>query len=79
MPEPKYNNLKINTDLYTSMYEQYYFKENYSKPVKPIKKLKRKKEAPLLYKVFSIFACLFLLFFLFPYSFNNFNVSYTQL
>ena len=43
MPEPKYNNY-AKTDLYTSFYEQYYFKNKPAK-IKPIKKFSGKKKS----------------------------------
>ncbi len=66
MPEPKYS-YRPNADFYTSMYEQYYFKNTPVKRVKPIKKVKRKKKS-FLAKVCSVLFFAFLLFCVFPYS-----------
>lgn len=68
MPEPKYNN-RINTDLYSSVYEQYYFKNTPVRKVKPIRKRKKKS---LIGKLFSYVCTLLLLFFVLPFSFKNF-------
>lgn len=70
MPRPKYDNWQ-NTDLYTSMYEQYYFKNTPVKRVKPIKRLKKKKPS-LFSKMFSFSIVMALLFYVFPFSFKNF-------
>ncbi len=69
MPKPE-SNYNYNTDLYTSIYEQYYFKNTPAKKIKPIKK--RKKKASITGKIFSSLCVCILLFFVLPYSFKNF-------
>lgn len=59
-------------DLYTAMYEQYYFKNSTNKKVSPIKKKKNKRKKTIYEKfIFVVFTCL-LMFYVFPYSFNNY-------
>ena len=71
LPEPEYK-YNINKDLYTSMYEQYYFKNTPLRRVKPIKKTKPNKKKSLFSKVISYICVCLLLFIIFPYSFNVF-------
>lgn len=71
MPEPEYK-YNVNTDLYTAMYEQYYFKNTPVKKVRPLKNKQIKKKKSFL-SIFVSYICVFLLlFFVFPYSFNIF-------
>ncbi len=71
MPEPIYNH-RINSDLYTSVYEQYYFKNTPVKKVKPIKKIKKQKKKSIFYKLFSYICTALLLFYVLPFSFETF-------
>ena len=71
MPEPEYK-YNVNTDLYTAMYEQYYFKNTPVKRIRPLKRNQQKKKKSFFGKLIS-FICVFLLLcFVFPYSFNLF-------
>ena len=86
----KYEN---RTDLYTSMYEQYYFKEPKRRKVKPIRRKSKKNTKLLLAKFFVLSAIFFvLLFHILPTAFKSFildvfpqkykstlNVNYEQL
>ncbi len=74
MPEPKYNSY-AKTDLYTSMYEQYYFNDTGIKKVKPIKKVKKKNKPSFSKKIISGLFFFALLFYILPYSFNNYIVD----
>lgn len=74
MPEPIYNH-RINSDLYTSVYEQYYFKNTPVKKVKPIKKIKKQKKKSIFYKLFSYICTALLLFYVLPFSFETFIVD----
>ena len=53
--------------MYTSMYEQYYFKNTPIKRVKPIKKVKKKKKS-IVSKFLTVIFFALLLFYVFPYS-----------
>ena len=67
MPKLKYQEY-TNSDLYTSMYEQYYFKNSPLVKVKPIKKVKKKKKINL----FPLLVFSSILFCVFSYSFKNY-------
>lgn len=69
MPRPDYN-YSSNSDMYSAMYEQYYFKDSKTR-VKPLKR-KTKKKKNTLQKLVSILFFGTLLFGVFPYSFKNF-------
>ncbi len=73
MPKPEFNYYQ-STDLYTSLYEQHYFKNNTVKRVKPIKRKykKKNKKNNFIQKIISILFFVFLLFYVLPYSFNSF-------
>ncbi len=65
------------TDMYTSAYEQYYFKNMSTARVKPInhqvyKSVKRKRKNNILNKIITFSFFMALLFGVFPYSFNNY-------
>ncbi len=78
MPEPNYR-YNINTDLYTSMYEQYYFKNTPVKKVKPIRKTKKNnKRKSLFSKLISLACFAVLLFYVFPYSFRHYVADVFQ-
>ncbi len=74
MPKPEYND-GISTDLYTSMYEQYYFKNSVLRKVKPIKKKKVKNKNIFFKKIISFTFVMLLLFWVLPYSFKNFEAN----
>ncbi|MCD7780257.1 MAG: class A beta-lactamase-related serine hydrolase [Candidatus Gastranaerophilales bacterium] len=74
MPKPEYND-GISTDLYTSMYEQYYFKNSVLRKVKPIKKKKLKNKNIFFKKIISFTFVMLLLFWVLPYSFKNFEAN----
>ena len=73
MPKPEFNYYQ-STDLYTSLYEQHYFKNNTVNRVKPIKRKykKKNKKNNFIQKIISILFFAFLLFYVLPYSFNSF-------
>ncbi|MBQ8887646.1 MAG: serine hydrolase [Candidatus Gastranaerophilales bacterium] len=70
MPKQSY---KYNTasNMYTSVYEQYYFK-NTPKKVKPIRRTKKKKSASKIKTLFFTICFILLLFYILPFSFKNF-------
>lgn len=70
MPEP--NHKRVSSDIYSAVYEQYYFKNTQIKNVKPIKKVKKQKKKSILGKIFSYICAALLLFYILPFSFNNF-------
>ena len=72
MPKPEYNYYQ-NNDMYTAMYEQYYFKDA-NKKVKPLKrKPKQKKNKKNIFqKIVSIMFFSTLLFYVLPFSFNTY-------
>ncbi|MBQ9245553.1 serine hydrolase [bacterium] len=78
MPEPRYN-YNVNTDLYTSMYEQYYFKNTPIKKIKPIKRKKKNKKRSAFAALFLTLISVLLLFFVFPYSFKNITKDVVKL
>ncbi len=69
MSKHRYN-YSQNTDMYSSSYEQYYFKDS-RKKVKPVRR-KPQKKGNLAQKIISILFFGFLLFYVFPFSFKNF-------
>ena len=71
MPKHKYNS-SISTDLYTSMYEQYYFKNDAIRKVKPIKRIKKRKKVSAVNRLVSMVCVILALFFVLPFSFRNF-------
>ncbi len=76
MPKPRYKEYYANTDLYTSMYEQYYFKNIEPQRIKPIRKRvhkkTKKKNTSIFGKIASIVFFLTLLFYVLPYSFKSY-------
>lgn len=72
MPEHNYR-YSNNVDMYTSMYEQYYFKNTQTVKVKPIKKKKKKNNGLVVLKklIVCIAVCCGLLFML-TYSFKSY-------
>lgn len=59
-------------DLYTAMYEQYYFKNSPNKKVSPIKRKKNKRKKTIYNKFLFVAFTFLLMFYVFPYSFNNY-------
>lgn len=72
MPKPEYNYYQ-NNDMYTAMYEQYYFKDA-NKKVKPLKRKPKQKKYKknIFQKIASIMFFAALLFYVLPYSFKNY-------
>lgn len=72
MPKPEYNYYQ-NNDMYTAMYEQYYFK-NTNKKVKPLKRThkQKKQKKNLFQKLASIIFFSALLFYVLPFSFRSY-------
>ena len=73
MPEQRQK--RISSDIYSSVYEQYYFKNTQIKKIKPIKKIKKQKKKSSLNKLFSYICVALLLFYILPFSFNTFIVD----
>ena len=71
MPKPNYNN-RMQSDLYTFVYEQYYFKNTPVKKIKPIKRVKKQKKKSIIGKLFSYICIVLLLFYILPFSFKEF-------
>ncbi len=71
LPEQRYKSER-QIDLYTEMYEQYYFKNTPVKKLRPIRKKGRRKQSSLLEKI--VLAGFFLVLFLgiLPYSFRHY-------
>lgn len=70
MSKPEYQ-FSPKRDMYTAMYEQYYFK-NKPQKVKPIRKKLKKKKNKSAQKIISAAFFAFLLFYVLPFSFKNF-------
>ena len=72
MPKPEYNYYQ-NSDMYTAMYEQYYFKDT-QKNIKPIKRKSKQKKSKknIFQKIISLAFFSFLLFYVLPFSFRNY-------
>ncbi len=74
MPKPNYD-YSSNTDLYTNMYEQYYFKNTPVKRVKPVKRKIKRKNQTVLSRIFLYLITGLLLFCILPYSYKTFIAS----
>ncbi len=71
MPRPNYNRA-VETDLYTSMYEQYYFKNTPARNIKPIKRKKKQQKKSQLAKIITYIISAIMLFYVFPFSFKTY-------
>ncbi len=71
MPEPKYNNY-AKIDLYTSFYEQYYFRNKPAAKVKPVRKITKKKKTQNKTKMIIFLVFFGLLLFVCSFSFRTF-------
>ena len=69
---PKQNFNRVSSDLYSSVYEQYYFKDKKKKKIRPIQKSNKKKKQVTLNKLFSYICVILLLFYILPFSFKTF-------
>lgn len=70
---PNYNyNRAVKPDLYTSMYEQYYFKNTPVRKVKPIKRRKKQQKKSKLAKIITYIFSAIMLFYVFPFSFKTY-------
>ncbi len=91
MPKPNYEQY-IKTDLYTQMYEQYYFKNTPIKKITPIKRKPIKKKKLSAKKILLLILAFIPLIYTLSYSFENFtkdifinksktvlNIDYTNL
>ena len=70
MPKQRYN-YSLQNDMYTSVYEQYYFKSSPRK-IKPIKRKKKQKKKSIFRTLFMLICTILLMFYVLPYSFKNF-------
>lgn len=70
MPKQRYN-YSLQSDLYSSVYKQYYF-SNAPRKVKPIKRVKKNKNKSAIKTLFFMVLSIFLLFFVLPFSFRSF-------
>ena len=70
MPKQRYN-YSLQNDMYTSMYEQYYFK-NSPRKIKPIKRKTKQKKKSIFRTFFLTICTILLMFYVLPYSFKNF-------
>lgn len=70
MPKQRYN-YSLQSDLYSSVYKQYYF-SNSPRKVKPIKRVKKNKNKSAIKTLFFMVLSIFLLFFVLPFSFRSF-------
>ena len=77
MPKQRYN-YSLQNDMYTSVYEQYYFK-NTPRKIKPIKRKKKQKKKSLFKSLFFTIITILLMFYVLPYSFKNFVVDTVKL
>ena len=69
---PKQNFNRVNSDLYSYVYEQYYFKDTKIKKIRPIQKSKKTKKQVTLNKLFAYICVILLLFYILPFSFKTF-------
>ena len=70
MPRQRYN-YSLQNDMYTSAYEQYYFK-NSPRKIKPIRRKPKQKKRSALKNLFLTLCSILLMFYVLPYSFKNF-------
>ena len=77
MPKQRYS-YSLQNDMYTSVYEQYYFK-NTPRKIKPIKRKKKQKKKSLFKSIFLTIITILLMFYVLPYSFKNFVVDTVKL
>lgn len=73
MPERDYK-YQHNSNMYSSVYEQYYFKDTPKQKIKPVKQHLRKKnkKSSLFKRIITILFLCSMLFYILPFSFKNF-------